>query len=406
MSGSRVPAVDAATQELAAEVAAAGTDPVRLLRLVAWLVTPGRGPAGLRAAVARRDEGGQRALIAGSDHALDEVLADVAPEQAAVRGVREVFVRWRRLGVRAASIADPGYPRSLGDGWPHVDLPPLLAWRGDPPLAATPTVAIVGARRASAYGRGVAAWLAEAAAAAGARVVSGGAVGIDAAAHVAALERPGGTTVVLGCGHAVRYPRPHAEAGGLFDRVLDHGGTLVSELLPDARPHAGNVRARNRIVAGLADVVVVVEGSGRSGALLTATVAAERGVPVLAVPGDVRAAGSVAPHRLLAEGAGPCTAPADLLEALGARAPAVPGDRGAVDRGVADRGTAGARPSTLPADVLAVLVERWPRPVPVDELAVRTGRAAPALLGALTRARVAGETAEDASGVRLRRPPT
>ncbi|MEX0869263.1 MAG: DNA-processing protein DprA, partial [Nitriliruptoraceae bacterium] len=138
---------------------------------------------------------------------------------------------------------------------------------------------------------------------AGARVVSGGAVGVDAAAHHASLASPGGTTVVLGCGHQVSYPRPHARTGGLFAQVVASAGTVCSELLPYEPPRPGAVRARNRVVAGLADVVVVVEGGTHSGSLLTASAAAEWGRTVLAVPGDVRAPGSQAPHRLLAEGA-------------------------------------------------------------------------------------------------------
>lgn len=380
--------------DVAQTVAADGVDPERLARVVAWLVEPGRGPEGLRRAVARAAEHGARqpALLAGTGDALDEALPPV-PDRLAGR-VREALDGWRRAGVRVATVADAAYPERLRRGWPHVDAPPLLAWRGVPPVAG-PGVAIVGARRATGYGIGVAAWLAEAAAAAGARVLSGGAVGIDAAAHVAALEGPGGTSVVLGCGHLVRYPRPHADAGGLFDRVVEHGGTLLSEQLPDARPHAGNVRARNRIVAALADVVVVVEGGARSGALVTATAAAERGVPVLAVPGDVRAPGSVAPHRLLSEGAAPCTAPVDLLEVLGT-SPVTREDGGPATAAAA---------SVLPDDVHVILAASWPRPVPVDDLAARTGRSAPALLGALTRARIAGETADDTSGVRLRRAP-
>lgn len=396
-----------ALERAADAVAADGVPPDRLLRVVAWLVTPGRGPEGLRHAVERAAGGSatQPTLLAGDTDPFAGVLATVSGEVAP--SVRDVLDRWRRSGVRVATVADPAYPSRLADGWPHVDVPPLLSWRGTPPEGG-PTVAIVGARRATGYGTGVAAWLAEAASAAGARVLSGGAVGIDAAAHLAALEGPGGTSVVLGCGHDVRYPRAHADAGGLFDRVLDHGGTLISEQLPMARPHAGNVRARNRIVAALADVVVVVEGGGRSGALVTATAAAERGTPVLAVPGDVRAPGSVAPHRLLAEGAGPCTAPVDVLQALGpvpapgvgdgASSPTGPGTQRA--QAVVATGT-----SVLPPDVHAILARSWPRPVPVDDLAAGTGRPAPALLGALTRARVAGETADDAAGVRLRRAP-
>jgi DNA processing protein len=313
--------------------------------------------------------------------------------------VTQVLETWRRDGVRVATVVDDVYPASLAAGWPGTAAPTLLAWRGVAPVPWTegPAVAIVGARRATGYGTGVAAWLADAVGRAQVRVVSGGALGIDAAAHLAALETPGGTTVVLGCGHAVRYPRPHAGPGGLFDRVLQHGGSLLSELLPHAPAHPGNVRARNRIVAGLVDAVVVVEGGARSGALVTATAAADAGVPVLAVPGDVRAPGSVAPHRLLGEGAAPCTSPADLLEALGRRSD---------DAGADRRGAAPAAVSVLPEEVHRVLAAAWPRPVPVDDLAVATGRPAPALLGALTRARIAGETSEDTSGIRLRRAPS
>jgi DNA processing protein len=386
--------------ELAAGVVATGGDPERLVRLLGWLVTPGRGGAGLRARVTEAGAGRQLRLDPGGGVGTLGPVLPVTLDRTRTEPVTRVLRGWQRLGVRVATVDDPGYPGRLRKGWPHLDVPPLLAWRGVPLDDGHPTVAIVGARRATGYGTGVAAWLAEAASAAGARVLSGGALGIDAAAHHAALERPGGTSVVLGCGHDVRYPRPHAEPGGLFDRVVDHGGTLLSEHLPGARPHAGNVRARNRIVAGLADVVVVVEGGPRSGALVTATEAAERGVPVLAVPGDVRAPGSVAPHRLLAEGAGPCTAPADLLEALGTHVPP-----GAATDTVTAGSAARSAASVLPGDVRALLVEAWPRPVAIDELAARCGRPAAVLLGALTRARVAGETAEDTGGVRLRRAP-
>lgn len=371
------------------EVAAPGTDPDRLAALLAWLVDADRSAGGLRRAIADRGDRGPTLLGDGDPAAeLDAVLRH--PARHLRPAVSEVLHGWRLLGVRVTTVADAAYPERLRVGWPTLDAPLLLAWRGTAPAGET-AVAIVGARRATGYGTGIAAWLAEVSARSGVRVVSGGALGVDAAAHLASLEEPGGTTVVLGCGHAVRYPRPHAGPGGLFDRVVDHGGTVVSELLPHAPASPHHVRARNRIVAGLADVVVVVEGGSRSGALLTASAAAERDTTVLAVPGDVRAPGSAAPHRLLAEGAAPCTGPRDLLEVLGATA----APDAAEVRG----------PSVLPADVHAVLLAAWPRPVTVDELAVSTGRPAPVLLGALTRARVAGETADDARGVRLRRAP-
>jgi DNA processing protein len=188
----------------------------------------------------------------------------------------------------------------------------------------------------------------------------------------------------------VAYPRQHARPGGLFDRVLDHGGWLLSELLPGTEPKPHAVLSRNRIVAGLADAVVVVEGGARSGALRTAACAGDLGVPVLAVPGDVRAPGSAAPHRLLGEGAAPCASPDDLLATLGETAE--PGQDAAVA-------------SCLPPDVAACLGRRWPRPVPVDVLAEQAGVTAGPLLAALTRAQVAGEVVRAPEGVRLTRAP-
>jgi DNA processing protein len=373
-----------------AAVTAEGTSPELLERVLAWLARPRHSADGLRRVCRDRDEGppeaSLRAALPSSTATDREALAPVV-------------AAWRRAGVRAALVGDVGYPTRLADGWPHTAGPVLLAWAGQPPGTA-PSVGVVGARRATSYGTGVAAWLAATVARAGGHVVSGGARGVDAAAHEAALDQPGGTTVVLGCGHGVAYPRAHAEPGGLFDRILDEGGTVASELLPHAPPHAGNVRARNRIVAGIVDALVVVEGGPRSGALVTAGAAADRGTPVLAVPGDVRAPGSAAPHRLLAEGAAPCRGPEDLLEALGAPPDGAPGAGGADPRAAGPAGPLG-----LPEDVAEILAQAWPRAVRVERLAERTGRSVPRLLGTLTQAKVAGVLAESVEGVRLRRAP-
>lgn len=399
------PAPEARLEEACARLVADGTDPAVVAAVLGWSVRPRRTPDALRRAC--RDATAPPPESARPAVRLGEI-ARPAVTRDDRRAALAVARRWEDLGVRVALVGDPAYPPRLAEGWPHTDGPVLLAWRGSAP-GAQPSVAIVGARRASSYGTGVAAWLAEAVSRAGARVVSGGAVGIDAAAHRAALEGPGGTTVVLGCGHGVAYPRTHARPDGLFDAVLDEGGTLASELLPDEPPRAWQVRARNRLVAGLVDVVVVVEGGPRSGALLTASAAAEKGRVVLAVPGDVRAPGSAAPHRLLADGAGPCTEPADLLDALRLRAAevvATPGHGGAPsdERPNADAGETCA--STLPAAVHARLVAIWPRAVRVDELARDSGVAVPALLAALTRAQIAGEVVQSAEGVRFRRNPS
>jgi DNA processing protein len=427
-----------------AAITARGTDPLHLAAVLAWSVRPRRSADALRRQV--RDQLDVMAPVTGGTSATGApASAGPAARLAAVArdGVRSddidasraLVERWRSLGCRIALVGDPGYPVRLAAGWPDVDVPVWLIRRGTD-AGSMPSVAIVGTRRPTTYGTGVAAWLAESVARIGIRVVSGGAVGIDAAAHRAALGTPGGTTVVLGCGHGVAYPRPHARTGGLFEQILDDDGELVGELFPEqpARPMA--VRARNRIVAGLADAVVVVEGGERSGSLLTADAAAGLGRAVLAVPGDVRAPGSLAPHRLLREGATPCTEPADLLAAIqgihvaasgepsaassasggSSAASAAPGSAGATGSAAAaasrdercGQPAAGDVPSpvsALPPAAVAVLQAAWPRAVSLEDLAGRSSVPVGALLAAVTRARLAGELAEDASGVRLRRAP-
>lgn len=370
-------------------VAAPGTDPGQLAEVVGAMAQDEKAT---RRAVARAaDEHGERAV-----HRLfppTVVDRDLVARTAGARHARA----WAEHGVRVALLGDPGFPPRAA----HVPQPPpFLAHRGDlSPLQERPVVALVGARAATAYGRGVAAWLAEGVAEAGVHVVSGGAIGIDGAAHGAACHLSGGTSVVLGCGHDVPYPRPHARPDGLFADVVSVGGAVLSECLPGTPPRPERVRARNRLVAGLADAVVVVEGGARSGSLITATAAGERGVTVLAVPGDVRAPGSAAPHRLLVEGALPCTSPADLLDALGQVAPERPDGADAAAPGPA------GPPSVLPSPVRACLARAWPRPVDLDDLAREAGVAMGALLAALTRARVAGEVAQGPDGARLRRDP-
>jgi DNA processing protein len=378
----------AALVRACADVAADGTDPRHLARILAFSVRPRRGADALRRRLL--EEGVVDAVGASSVLARSATEVDHDDHRAAT----PIAHRWAGLGCRVALVGDPAYPARLAEGFPHTDAPVWWVWRGCGDEH-RPQVAIVGSRRATTYGAGIAAWLADAVAEAGGRVVSGGAVGIDAAAHRAAAAAAGGTTVVLGCGHAVGYPRPHARRDGLFDEVLRQGGAIASELFPQEPPRPGAVRARNRLVAGIADCVVVVEGGERSGSLLTASAAAERGRPVLAVPGDVRAPGSQAPHRLIAEGAHPCTHPRDLLDVLG--------DRGAE---APDRGEAGPlRVDGLPPAVGRVLAEHWPRAISLDDLAEATGIAVGSLLATITRAEVAGVVTTDVEGVRLRRAP-
>ena len=219
----------------------------------------------------------------------------------------------RALSRADARLAVPGsdeYPDRLLD---LPDPPACLFLKGRAVTEREVAVAIVGARRSTSYGRGVATSLAAAAAASGATVVSGAALGIDAAAHRGALSVEGRTVAVLGCGIDVVHPRSNR---GLIEEIA-RTGALLSEYPPGVPPEARRFPARNRLVAALCRVVVVVEGGERSGSRLTAGFAADLGRDVLAVPGPVDSPLSEAPHTLLREGAGLAAAPDDLLTALG-----------------------------------------------------------------------------------------
>jgi len=201
--------------------------------------------------------------------------------------------------------------------------PAALRLRGElgAPVA---RVAIVGSRQTDRYGRDTARRLARGLAAAGVSVVSGGALGIDAAAHEGALEAGGHTVAVLGCGLDVTYPAIHRD---LFARIVEAGGALLSEYEDNDRAAPWTFPERNRLVSGMSRAVVVVRAAAGSGALLTAAHARAQGVPVLAVPGDVDEPLSQGPNGLLQAGARLVTSAADVLALLGLR----PGDQAELD---------------------------------------------------------------------------
>jgi DNA processing protein len=173
-------------------------------------------------------------------------------------------------------------------------------------------VAIVGTRRATAYGRQAAERVAADLAAAGVTVISGLARGIDAVAHRAALEAGGRTVAVLGSGPDVIYPAEHRR---LADEIIAHGA-IVSELAPGSKPDAQNFPARNRIISGLSLGVVVVEAPTRSGALITASFAGDQGREVFVIPGSVMSPASEGANALLRDGARLVRNGIDVLEDL------------------------------------------------------------------------------------------
>ena len=195
------------------------------------------------------------------------------------------------------------------------DPPPSLYLRGsgEPELLGRRAVGVVGARSCSPYGAQVARMLGRELAAAGLVVVSGLARGIDGEAHRGALESGGPTVGVLGCGIDRDYPAVNAT----LSRRMEDGGLVISEYEAGVEPAPWRFPARNRIIAGLCEAVVVVEARERSGALITADFALEEGREVFAVPGEITSALSVGSNALLRLGATPLTGSGDVLEALG-----------------------------------------------------------------------------------------
>jgi len=204
-------------------------------------------------------------------------------------------------------------------GWPPrlsciPDPPERLRVRGTLGVAGERRVAIVGSRQTDTYGRDLAGEIAGDLAREGVCVVSGGAEGIDAAAHEGALGAGGRTIAVFGTGIDVVYPAAHRS---LFERIVASGGALVSEYEDGAPGERWTFPRRNRIVSGMSEAVVVVRAGAKSGALITAAWARRQGVPVLAVPGDLREEGSAGPVSLLRGGARVAASARDVLEVLG-----------------------------------------------------------------------------------------
>jgi DNA processing protein len=260
------------------------------------------------------------------------------------------------------------------NGWPVrlstiPDPPKRLRVRGTLGAAGERRVALVGSRQVDGYGLEVTRRMARELAEAGVCIVSGGAQGVDGAAHEAALAAKGRTIAVFGTGLDVCFPAGHRP---LFERIVEAGGALVSEYDDEHRGERWTFPQRNRLVSGLAEAVVVVRAGAKSGALITAAWARRQGVPVLAVPGDVREEGSQGPHQLLREGARVAAHAGDVLALLGL------GRQLLLGAAVGDA-TAG-----LPPDAAALLAALSGVPRHADEVARQAGLGAgPALVGLL-----------------------
>lgn len=306
----------------------------------------------------------------------------------------ETLARLEEKGLKVFTLADDEYPEKLAE---IPDPPPALFIDGtivDKGPLAGPVVALVGSRKASVTGLEVARTLGRTLGERGLCVVSGLALGIDAAAHEGAVEAGGPTVGVLGSGIDVVYPKSNRR---LFRRVVE-SGAVVSEYCLGEPPLAWRFPARNRIIAGLADAVVVVEAPEKSGALITARHALEAGRDVWAVPGPIGFAECRGSNALLADGAGviwdvdlfvDTVAPSRrTLQRL-----SVTGDAGAV-----------SVPAELPEREAAALVGVGFEPTEVDVISGRSGIEMRELLPALALLELKGYVTRDAGGAFTRNP--
>lgn len=215
----------------------------------------------------------------------------------------------REKGIDLYPASDPMYPKRLLE---IPDRPEAIYVIGRLPEERRPAVALIGARVCSGYGAYAAEWFGGELARAGVCVISGLARGIDGIGQKAALECGGSTCAVLGCGPDICYP---PENGRIYDGIRRHGA-IISEYPPGTAPKAGLFPQRNRIISGLADLVLVIEAREKSGTLITVDTALEQGKEVWAVPGRLTDSLSDGCNRLIWQGAVPALSPASVLEAL------------------------------------------------------------------------------------------
>jgi DNA processing protein len=357
-------------------------DEAERLALLRLSGIPGVGRRRLRAAVEAVGSGVALLALDGPlrSAALEVVRAE--PEPAAAG--RETLDRCRAVGVQVVGWHEAAYPARLRH---LVDPPPLLYVLGDVRHLHAPQVAIVGSRRATSYGRRTARALGRALASEGVVVLSGMALGIDGEAHRGALQGGGPSTAVLASGPERPSPRHHTR----LHRELVRRGAVASEHPPATPSLAHHFPVRNRLMAALAQAVVVVEATRRSGALITAREAAEMGREVLAVPGPVDAPTSYGTNQLLADGAAPALDAGSVLRS------AFPGVRheGSLPREV--------EPDVAPgSDVALVWHALASAARAVDEVAGRAGLAPDRTLVALTRLELDGWVRQ-APGLSFRR---
>ena len=319
---------------------------------------------------------------------VDKVRETLRAARCCLGSVADENAKAQEAGATIVTLVDAGYPSTLADLGLHA--PPVLYVRGK--LGKSPGLAIVGSRKADAYGLEVATWFARRLAAAGLTIISGFARGIDQAAHRAALSARAGTgrtVAVLGCGLDVDYPRNSRRTAAEIARR----GALVTEFPLGWQPRPWHFPIRNRIIAALGFASIVVRAASRSGSLITARLALDLGREVYAVPGSVLVRESAGAHLLLRDGAIPALDPDALLETLPTAV------LEALEREAPERsaGNASGASSLTPAeagsadnevDGLLVALRNGARTP--EELASRLERPIPGVLATLARLEIDG----------------
>ena len=371
----------------------------------AWLIllrTPALGAAALRALLAR--EGSAAAVLAALRSAPPAALPAAARHWLrAPDGPRlAADARWLQQPDRQLlTCRDADFPPQLEAG---AGAPAALWVQGDAARMLVPQIAIVGARAATPEGLAHARFFAGALGHAGLGVASGMAAGVDGAAHAAALETCGGTLAVVGTGCDVVYPARHRE---LAARIAAQGA-VVSAFPPGTGARAAHFPMRNRVLAGLALGVLVVEAGQRSGALITAHAGIALGREVFAVPGSIANPMARGCHRLIREGAQLIESPAEVLDAL---RPAIAAQglrlRECLQIAAGDASPAGAGRQDAPAvtaDGGRWLAALGHAPVALETLALRVDQPVAAVSAALSLLELEGRVARTAGGLWQRLP--
>jgi DNA processing protein len=345
--------------------------------LASWLqltLTPGLGAAALRGLL--KQFGLPQQILARRRAELSALIApealDALDSPAVSQAVSRALEWTRQSGHHLVTLADEGYPKALLE---IPDPPAVLYGIGRPELLQRPSVAIVGSRNASAQGERNAESFAQSLSEAGLVIVSGLAVGIDAAAHRGGLAGAASTIAVLGTGVDVIYPRRNAQLAGL----IAERGLLLSEFPLGTGALAHNFPRRNRLISGLAKGCLVVEAALASGSLITARTAADQGRDVFAIPGSIHSPLSKGCHALIKSGAKLVESSDDVLGELSGFRPS----------GYAS--TTLAQPTTAPDGGL--LSHMGHDPVDVDSLCQRAGLSAEQVSSELLRLELDGRVA-------------